>query len=87
MKKINKIIYLSIAALLLSFGASAQDCAGYYPVKEGAMLAYRNFNDKAKVTATTKQTILSKKATAKGVDYSVKSEVWDAKDKLVTEAR
>ncbi len=86
MKTLNKTILLSVAALLLSFGAFAQDCAGYYPVKEGAVLAYRNSDDKGKVTATTKQTILRKKATAKGFDYTVKSEVWDAKDKLVSEA-
>lgn len=85
MKKLNKTILLSVASLLLSVGAFAQDCAGYYPVKEGAVLAYRNSDDKGKVTSTTKQTILSKTSIPQGVNYAVKSEVWDAKDKLVTE--
>jgi hypothetical protein len=85
MKKLSKIIFLAIATLLVLPGTYAQDCAGYFPVKEGTMLGYKSFDDKGKVTGTRKQTILSKTATAKGSDYVVKSEVWDAKDKLLSE--
>jgi len=86
MKKLYKTIFISIAVLFLSHGAYAQNCAGYYPVMEGSVLGYKSFDDKGKVTGSNKQTIISKSTTPKGVDYTVKSEAWDAKDKLVSEA-
>ena len=85
MKKLNKSILLAVPILWLSLGAYAQDCAGYYPVKEGTILGYKSFDYKGKATGASKQTIVSKTATAKGADYAVKSEIWDAKDKLLSE--
>jgi len=86
MKNLKKIIFFIGAYLLLAACVYAQDCAGYYPVKEGTVLGYKSFDEKGKPTSTNKQTIISKTATATGVDYAVKSESWDAKDKLVSEA-
>jgi len=71
--------------LIGSIGLYAQDCGGYYPVKEGTMLGYKTYNEKGKLTGSNKQTILSKVNTAKGVDYTVKSEAWDNKDKLLSD--
>jgi hypothetical protein len=81
---ITKII-LPAVLLLVSIGLRAQDCGGYYPVKEGAVLAYISFNDKGKLTGSNKQTIVSKTETAKGFAYSVRSEAWDDKDKLLSD--
>lgn len=87
MKKLKKTIFLAIAILVFSPGSFAQeDCAGYYPVNEGTVLGYKSFDDKGKPLGANKQTIIKKTATAKGIDFTVKSESWDAKGKPAAEA-
>jgi hypothetical protein len=86
MKKLNRTIFLAIAILVFSPGIFAQDCGGYYPVKEGTMLAYKSFDEKGKPLGANQQTVISKSSTAKGTDYTVKSESWDAKGKKVSDA-
>lgn len=86
MKNLKKIIFSAVVFLLLSAGAFAQDCTGYYPVKEGTVIGYKSFDEKGKPLGANKQTLLSKAVTADGIDYTVKSESWDAKDKFVSEA-
>jgi hypothetical protein len=85
MKIILRIIILLFALLQLSLGLNAQDCGGYYPVKGGTSLGYKMFNEKGKLTGSNKQTIVNKSNTANGADYKVRSEVWDDKDKLLSD--
>ena len=85
MRKIFRNVIVPLAFALLSLGLNAQDCGGYYPVNEGTMLGYKTYNDKGKLTGSNKQTILSKTISAKGVDYAVRSEASDGKDKLLSD--
>lgn len=85
MKKIVRNSFLPVALLLISVGLNAQDCGGYYHVKGGTSMGYKTFNDKGKLTGSNKQTIQSKTVTAKGVDYTVRNEAWDDKDKLISD--
>jgi len=85
MSKLIRFSIMYAVLMLLSFGINAQDCGGYYPMKEGTVLGYKTYNEKGKFTGSNKQTILSKKNTAKGVDYSVRGEAWDEKDKLLSD--
>jgi hypothetical protein len=85
MRKFFSYVILPLALLVVSSGLDAQDCGGYYPVKEGTMLGYKTINDKGKLTGSNRQTILNKTLTATGVDYTVRSEAWDDKDKLLSD--
>lgn len=84
MRKLFSFI-VPFAFILTAIGLKAQDCGGYYPVKGGTSLEYSTFNEKGKLQGRNKQTIVSKTSSPKGLDYTVRSESWDDKDKLLSD--
>jgi hypothetical protein len=84
----NTLLCLSVIALAAfsaSFKSADDSCKPYFPVKQGAQIERRSYNDKGKQTGRTVQTILSSNATGSILTLSVKSTHFDDKDKQTNE--
>ncbi len=74
--------------LIIAIGGlvKAQNCAFYYPMKEGAKLSYTNYDKKNKITGTSTQEIteISTASNSTAAEVIIKS--FDKKDVPVTES-
>lgn len=76
-----KRIFLTVGAILAGIClVEAQNCTYYFPVKVGASLVTKHYNDKDKLTSTTK----SKVTEQTGNKVKFKAESYDSKDKLLS---
>lgn len=76
-----KTIVLLFSTLLVGIYAFAQDCQSFFPVKEGAFMEMKNYDEKGKLTGTVRQTVTDVNNTAGGVEIKVSSEQLDDKNK------
>lgn len=81
MKTKTTLLFVFIAIIAFSFTASDDFCGLNY--KEGSSFTYQSTNAKGKITGKSVTTMESKKALEDGVEYSVKSESFDEKNKSV----
>ena len=76
----KKIVSLTSAAMLLmAFTVNAQDCTYYFPVKKGSTTEMKSYNEKDKLTGSSKTLVTEKSSNS--VKYT--SESFDAKGKSV----
>jgi len=54
----KKLVFLVFLTFILSIGLKAQDCFKYFPTKKGSFYEYTDYNNKGKITGTTKRTVL-----------------------------
>lgn len=76
-----KKITLLFAALIVGIFAFAQDCESFFPVKKGAYMEMKNYDEKGKLTGTVRQTITDVNSIANGIVIKVSSEQLDDKNK------
>lgn len=73
------LIIIIIIMLIIAMSASAQNCEGFFPMKQGAVIETQSFNPKDKLQGTNRQTILAVDPLDEGVAIKVKSEQLDEK--------
>lgn len=77
MKKITGLLIM----LMTAISAQAQNCEGFFPMKQGAVIETQSFNPKDKLQGTNRQTILAVDQIEDGMAITVKSEQLDEKGK------
>lgn len=80
----KKTAYLLLGFLLVLSGKNslAQECTYYFPHKQGAELTMKSYNEKDKLTSTSKSKVLE----VNGNTIKVESEIFDEKDKPVSKS-
>jgi hypothetical protein len=84
----NTVLVLSVIALAAfsaAFKSADDSCKPYFPVKQGAQIERKSYNDKGKQTGRTVQTVLSSNNAGSTLTLSVKSTHFDDKDKQTSE--
>jgi hypothetical protein len=81
MRTAAKIVLVVFISLVLAKYIVAQDCEAYFPMKEGAYLEMKNYNDKDKLLSTGKYTVLKKETSDNTVTVTVDVKSYDDKDK------
>ena len=76
-----------LAVVLSFFGLQiqAQDCADYFPVKEGTVLEYVNYDRKDKMTGSSETAFLKKQETPEGMSAMFSSKFRDDKGEVLFE--
>lgn len=77
MKNITGLLIM----LMVAISAKAQNCEGFFPMKQGAVIETQSFNPKDKLQGMHRQTILAVDQVDEGVAIKVKSEQLDEKGK------
>jgi hypothetical protein len=77
----KKIFLLAFAGLALLNSPKAQQCTAYFPMREGAIIEYQQFNAKDKLESTTVQKVLKKEVNGNTVTVKVNSVSTDDKGK------
>jgi hypothetical protein len=77
MKKLTGLLIV----LMIAMSAKAQNCEGFFPMKQGAVIETQSFSTKDKLQGTNRQTILAVEQLDEGVAIKVKSEQLDEKGK------
>jgi len=81
MKKIYSFTITLLAVCTLLIPSYAQDC-GYYQVNQGAVMGYQSMDEKGKLTGSSRITVLDVQSSGSTKAYTVKSEIFDSKNKL-----
>lgn len=76
-----KKIALLFLPLWFVTSAYSQNCDSFFATEKGVFMEMKSYNEKGKLTGTTRQTITDVKNTPNGVVISVNSEQLDSKDK------
>lgn len=76
--KFNGLIILMI---FLGKIIIAQNCEAYFPMEEGAYLEMKSYDDKDKLTGTSKYTVLQKNVTPDRISITARVESYDKDDK------
>jgi hypothetical protein len=84
-KTLIPLAIISIAVFSASFKGGDGSCSPYFPVKQGATVERKNYNDKDKQTGRSVQTIVSSTSTGSSLTLSVKGTTYDDKDKQTSE--
>lgn len=79
MRKVYNFLVVSILLLSASKFTKAQDCTFYFPQKEGTEIEMKSYNEKDKVTSTSKSVITD----VDGNVIKVSSELFDDKNKSI----
>jgi hypothetical protein len=79
-----KKITLLFSALVVGMIVFAQDCESFFPLKKGAFMEMKSYDEKGKHTGTVRQTVTDVTNTAKGVEIKVSSEQLDDKNKSLS---
>lgn len=76
------ITSILLSASALSFCSFFQnDCGAYITARKGAMLEYKHYDEKNKVTGSNKSTVNDIRTTASGQEYEIKAETFDKNEK------
>lgn len=81
MKKIYYFIITLLAVIFYLNPSTAQEC-GYYQMNSGAIMGYQSMDEKGKLTGSSRITIMDVQNSGGIIAYTVKSEVFDSKNKL-----
>jgi hypothetical protein len=78
----KKTILLSALSLLVfNFKGLAQDCTFFYPVEKGTLIELKHYNQKDKLSGTTRQEIIDKQTIGGALRLTIKSTFFDEKGK------
>jgi hypothetical protein len=78
----KKILLLSVFSLLaFVYNGSAQDCTYFYPMEEGTLIELRHYDNKGKVSGTTRQEIIDKQTSGGAISITIKNTFFDEKGK------
>lgn len=83
MKQMVKCISLFLCSLLLSLHCQAQNCDGYFPLKEGLLFEMEGYDASGKKTSRTVHQIKSISQTGSQKKAVVHVEMYDKKDKQI----
>jgi hypothetical protein len=82
MKATFKLALIGLSVLILAKYTVAQDCEAFYPMKEGAYVEMKSYDEKNKLTGTVKNTVIKKEVMGNNVTAVVDVKSYDDKDKL-----
>lgn len=78
----KKILLPSVFSLLVFVHTgSAQDCTYFYPMEEGTLIELRHYDNKGKVSGTTRQEIIDKQTSGGAISITIKNTFFDQKGK------
>jgi hypothetical protein len=81
----RKIILGSAGILLLAGAGWAQNCTFFYPVEKGTIIELQHFDNKARLSGTTRQEIMDKQIQDGAITLTVKNTFFDKKgEELMT---
>lgn len=76
--KFSLAVFFTMVTLL---PAVSQDCEAYFPMKEGAFIETRNYDEKDKLQGISKMTVLQKQTAGARVSVTVDVKSYDDKEK------
>ncbi|HLO92196.1 MAG: hypothetical protein ACM3ME_03180 [Chloroflexota bacterium] len=76
-----KKITLLLLALWFGTNVISQNCDSFFATEKGVFMEMKSYNDKGKLTGTTRQTITDVRNIDDGIVIAVNSEQFDSKDK------
>ena len=79
MKKILSLITLGL--LVFVFPGLAQDCTFFYPLEEGTLIELKHYDQKSKLSGSTRQEIVDKQTSGGAIQLTIKSTFFDNKGK------
>lgn len=75
------LVFIALAAFSASFKTGDSACNSYFPVKQGAQLEIKNYDNKDKVTGRTVQVVTGVSTSGTATVINVKGTSYDGKDK------
>ncbi len=81
MKKLIRLLLVTLIIAGLKMHAFSQDCETYFPANKGSVRWTENYDKKDKLTSTVKQKIIAVEETEKGLDIIVENQTFDKKGK------
>ncbi len=76
----KRILLLSVFGLLvLIYQGAAQDCTFFYPIEEGTLIELKHYDQKAKLSGSTRQEIIDKQINGGAISITIKNTFFDEK--------
>jgi hypothetical protein len=80
MISLSKTFLLTTAVVACCSFFSVDDCGVYITQRKGAVLEYKTYDDKSKITGTIKNTVTDIRSTATGQEFEIKAESFNKND-------
>ena len=75
----GRILLTVLITAIIGITAQAQDCTLFFPAEEGTVMESEHFDQKGKLTGSTRQEILSKEVSGNSTVWTIKNTIRDKK--------
>lgn len=86
MKNLSKVVALLLIQMFVQVAVAQETCNLYFASAKGTKLELSSLDKKDKIVAVSKIEIADAKSISGGMEYVIKSELYDGKNKFITNA-